>query len=358
IQVGQGAWGIDWARMILPTVPGVEVIARVDGDPLARSVAADALGEPASLYFASLQAALDRVGGDAVLATVPLVAHAGVARAALAAGRHVIVEKPFAASLAEAADLVRRAEAAGRVLMVSQNYRHYAAPLAVATLLAEGAIGAIDRVEVTFRHRAEASGYRYYDLAQPLLSDMAIHHFDLMRMVLADEPLEIACRAEIAPGSRFAGPPAAEATIRFRRGAAVSYRGSWLGPDPPTAWAGEWDMAGGGGTLWWTSRGSGERAAPDRAILRRGDGVAVPVPLAPPPLVDRAGCLAAFADRVAGVAEPPHFPSGRDNLHSLAMVEAAIRSAGDGGRPVAVAALLAEVEDAAPVGLGRDGALG
>ncbi|REN21036.1 oxidoreductase, partial [Mycobacterium tuberculosis] len=61
---------------------------------------------------------------DAVVIATPNDAHAPLARAALAAGKHVLVDKPFALSVAEAESVVQAAQAAERVVTVFQNRRH------------------------------------------------------------------------------------------------------------------------------------------------------------------------------------------------------------------------------------------
>ncbi len=342
IQVGLGPWGLDWAQEVLPDVAAATVVARVDNDRTGRIKAAKTLGEPASFYHPTLSAALDAAEADAVLVTVPLAAHGAMVQEALSAGKHVLVEKPFTETVAEAVALADLAEARDRILMVSQNYRHFPAPLAAAEIVADQRFGALHGVDVDFRHNAAALGYRYYHLAQPLLSDMSIHHFDLMRMVLGVEPRTVSCRSWNGENSRFAGPPAAEATLEFEGGVTVSYSGSWISDDIPSAWAGEWSMKFERANVWWTSRGSqGERFARDRLVVRDTSAKDAKVDLKPPPCLDRAGCLAAFADAVTTGRQPPHFSSARDNIGSIAMVEAAIRSAGT-GRAVALSELLQE----------------
>lgn len=340
IQVGLGPWGFDWARQVVPGVDGVTVVGRVDSDPDVRSQAARTLGEPEANYHASLEKALAGSPAEAVLVTVPLSAHAVVVREALTAGKHVLVEKPFTETVAEALALAELAENQSRILMVSQNYRHFPAPLAAAEIVADRRFGALRRVAVDFHHNAAKLGYRYYHLAQPLLSDMSIHHFDLMRMVLGAEPETVSCRTWNIDGSRFVGPPAAEARLEFGDGVIVDYSGSWISDDPPTTWAGAWRMEFDDAEIWWTSRGSeGERFARDRLVVR-GDGVgAAADELKPPPHLDRAGCLAAFRQAVETGQPPRYFSDGRDNANSLAIVEAAVMSAAT-GQPAEIAGIL------------------
>ena len=118
--------------------------------------------------------------------------------------------------------------------MVNQNYRWFPAPARARRLLREGALGDLIACYLDF-HLYFGTDYRYFFLEEPLLSDMAIHHFDSLRFVLDDEPVEVSCHSWAAPGTPFAGHPAAVATMRFARGTVVSYRGSWLthGPGNP-----------------------------------------------------------------------------------------------------------------------------
>jgi predicted dehydrogenase len=336
VQVGLGFWGFDWATEVLPRVREVEPVGYVDPDRDALGRVGAALGVLPELCFPSLADALARTGCDAVLASLPTAFHVPVARAALEAGKHVIVEKPFAPTLEGAAGLVRLAEERGLTLMVSQNYRHYPASIAAADLVASGALGRPLEVAVDFRRNALVEGYRYWDIPDPLLADMSIHHFDLMRFVLGLEPAEVSCRTWNHAGSPFSADPCGAATILFEGGVAVSYRGSWLSRGPATTWSGDWAMDLEEGGVAWACRGSkAERAAGERLDARRLDGTALEAPdLALPEYHDRAGALATFARAVLDGAEPPRFSSGRDNLASLAMVEACCRSASLGGAPV------------------------
>jgi predicted dehydrogenase len=141
VQVGLGFWGLDWAEEVLGGAREVETVAHVDPVPAAREALLARIGVPPERCFADLDKALARVPCDAVLASLPTAFHAEVARAALLAGKHVIVEKPFAPTVAEAVGLVRLAEERGLVLMVSQNYRFYPAAIAAAELVAGGSLG-------------------------------------------------------------------------------------------------------------------------------------------------------------------------------------------------------------------------
>jgi predicted dehydrogenase len=326
IQVGMGGWGLYWGAAVRRTNE-VILAACVDMSPAALALAQARLEVPLERCFESLAEALDAVECDAVLITSALAAHVPTTLVALAAGKHVLVEKPFAPTLAEAQQAVAAADAYGRILVVSQNYRFFPAVRAVTALVRAGTLGPVGAVNIDFRqyaNRAGPEGHRHYTYQQPLLLDMAIHHFDLMRVVLGQEPLQVSCQAFNPPWSKFVDPPAATATISFGGGAMVSYRGSWISPAPKTTWAGVWRVECSGGELFWTSRdGRGVRG--DRVTVRPLGRPARRVELPSLPHIDIDGSLANFVQAIhTGHAAEN---AGRDNLGSLALTLAAIESA-------------------------------
>ncbi len=336
LAVGLGVSGRLWVRRALPRVPEVELAGCVDLDPVSLELVREEAGVPAGLCFTSLSEALATTRPEAVLVATTLPGHVPIAREALEGGRHVLLEKPFAPGLAEARELVDLAARCGLALMVNQNYRYYPAPRAAAALARSGELGELRAVEVDFRHRSPfPPGVSHRLMEHPLLLDMAVHHFDLLRLLLGREPDEVSCQAWNPPGSGFAGPPAAVTTIRFGAGLMASHRGSWLGAGRDTAWAGEWRLVFEGGEAWWTGRASVTSGEGDRLVVTRDGGEPEEVRLPDLPLVDRAGVLSEFVAAVRSGREPEC--SGRDNLGTLALSLAAMESADCGGTPVAPA---------------------
>jgi predicted dehydrogenase len=337
VHVGLGGWGRDWEANVVPTVKEVAPVAWVDADETILSIAQTTLELPVDRCYSSLAAALDAVAADAVLITTQIGAHVPVAIEALDAGKHVLVEKPFAPSVAEARRAVETAAARGRMLMVSQNYRFFPAPRAVARLIAGGELGEVGAITVDFRRNVSRmpGRDRHFALAHPLLVDMAIHHFDLMRMTLGRDPLSISCQTWNPPWSPFADDAAGAATVAFEGGAVASWRGSWVSPGEQTHWAGEWRVECAGGEIRWTSRGELNDPSVDRVEVRPLDAPARRLDLPPVRPHGRAGALTAFATAVESGTEPE--TSGRDNLKSLAVVEAAVTSAAS-GRTVSLSA--------------------
>ncbi|WNY33437.1 Gfo/Idh/MocA family oxidoreductase [Curtobacterium flaccumfaciens] len=331
IHVGLGGWGGNWARTAIPEVSEVQVVGIVDPSaPTLEAVRTD-LGLPASAAFASLTEALATVEADAVVITAPAVTHVPLALEALEAGKHVLVEKPFANTTDEAVTAVRRAEELGLVLQVSQNYRWYPAPRVVQEMLEADVVGEVSAINVDFRqwdNDQPAETYPHYRFLHAMINDMAIHHFDLLRMITGQEAVRVFAKASYPAYSKYQDEAVASMIIELDGGTVVNYRGSWLSRGPRTAWAGEWSIEGEDGEVWFTSRdGEPNAVAGDRVTVRRTqDDEAEVVELPVLAHTDRQGGLQAFARSVQGGPAPE--TSGRDNLRSLALMEAAGRSRG------------------------------
>src|SRR6185312_2717169 len=126
---------------------------------------------------------------DLVILASPAHVHLEQGLAALAAGAAVVIDKPFAASVAEAEQLIAAAEAANRPLAVFQNRRWDGDFLTVKKLLTEGRLGTVHRFESTFERWSPALRDRWqdtttvaqgagiaYDLGSHLV-DQALHLF-------------------------------------------------------------------------------------------------------------------------------------------------------------------------------------
>ena len=119
---------------------GVAVVGLVGSGSAAGQARAVALGIP---YFADLAAALAAGPVDCVHLATRNALHAQLVRQALAAGKHVVCEKPLAMDAAEGAELLRLAEAAGVVHAVNFNFRFYALTRQMRAMVAAGAVGPV-----------------------------------------------------------------------------------------------------------------------------------------------------------------------------------------------------------------------
>jgi predicted dehydrogenase len=326
---GLGFWGQSWVNVVRAS-PAWALAALVDVDRAARERAAQAAGLTSDVCFATVTEAAAAVALDAVLVVVPPAMHGAVAHSALDSGLHCLVEKPFTETLAEARAVVAHANAAGRIVMVSQQYRQRAGARTVQRLVREGVVGRIGGASIRFANLLPVRGYQH-EMDEPLLRDMAIHHFDLVRCVLDVEPVRVTATSHNPVWSDFAGNAVATAVLETPNGAAITYSGTWMPRGALTSWDGAWEILGERGAILWDGedvfvRGL-DRSSTSRIWHRltgrdwRGRRVRVERLAA----ADRAGSLTELAAAIHEQRQPE--TSGRDNLRSLALTVAAVESA-------------------------------
>jgi predicted dehydrogenase len=324
VQAGLGGFGRGWAT-IVRDAPNADLAAVVDPLSEARDWAASALGLDSGRIFASLDAALAAVDCDALLVATPPETHHAVATAALERGCHVLVEKPLATTIDDALDLIATAERSRRHLMVSQNYRFRAPARAARQAIASGALGQLVSVRATFRRdtrRLWPPGNFRYAMRHPVVLDMAIHHADLLRLLTGRNVARLDARSWRVPDSPYRHDPEVAALMELEGGIPVVYEGSWAARGVETSWNADWEVVGEGGRLGWT--GGRDDALTGDVVLQEWGRP--PRPLALPGLAatDRAGALRAFLKAIAGDSPPE--TSAADNIHSLAIVLACVRS--------------------------------
>jgi predicted dehydrogenase len=322
VVVGAGFLGPFWVRELLAS-GDTEIAGWVDVDPrrLARRTAE--LKLKALSHGSDLDAMLAAERPDFVVNVTAPEAHRDVTLTALAHGAAVLTEKPLATSMDAAREMVAAAEAAQRLLMVSQNRRYM--PSLIAYRDAVGGLGTLASLTCDFyiAHRAHPDGF-VRKIEQPLLLDMAIHLFDAARFITRSEPEWVYCESYSPPWDWFAGPSAANAIFRMSRDVRLAFNGSWCADGFQTSWTGRWRAVGEHGSATW----DGERTP----RVEPGPGVELP-PVAPVRAPRRArnrfeGLAAALAEFVAALrtGRAPQ-SEAHDNLRSLGMCHAAVESA-------------------------------
>ncbi|CAN7386912.1 oxidoreductase [Variovorax paradoxus] len=149
--VGYGFAGQTFHAPVLSAVPGLELAAVASSRP--HKVHAD---WPGVAVVPDAAALVGRPDIDLVVVATPNAQHHSVAKAALEAGKHVVVDKPFTLDVAEARELELLARRNNRVLTVYQNRRFDADYLTLKDLLASGELGRLVYLESHFdRFRPE-----------------------------------------------------------------------------------------------------------------------------------------------------------------------------------------------------------
>jgi predicted dehydrogenase len=137
-QIGYGYWGPNLARN-LQSEAGSDWRYLIEKSPERRAVAAAMY--PHVRVVDELDAVLSDPDVSSVIVATPAVTHADLARRALLADKHVLVEKPLALTTAEAVDLASTADGRGLVLMVGHTFEFVPAVRAMREIILSGAIG-------------------------------------------------------------------------------------------------------------------------------------------------------------------------------------------------------------------------
>ncbi|MCJ2188703.1 oxidoreductase [Novosphingobium beihaiensis] len=187
--IGYGLGGRVFHAPFVQAADGMELRAVVSSDP--GKVHAQL---PGMAVAESVDALLAMPGIDLVIVSSPDHLHAEHAIAALSAGKHVLVDKPFATCLADARRAVEAAERAGKVLTAFQNRRWDADFLTLQRLTGQGALGRIVHFESHFdrwqpvvpsRWKDAREGGSWLDLG-PHLVDQALVLFGKPDAITAD----------------------------------------------------------------------------------------------------------------------------------------------------------------------------
>jgi predicted dehydrogenase len=216
--VGYGYWGPNLVRNVIER-PELELATLCERDD-ARA-AAFVQRVPDVPVCKDFDAVLDDPTIDAVLIATPPRTHHSLASAALRAGKHVLVEKPLARTVAEAADLIEIAEASGRVLMPGHTFLYSPPVNKVRDLIREGALG-----EVYFVTSSRMNLGKY----QPdgVICDLAPHDLSIL-LYLIDRPI-VQVSASARSIFREHNPEVAFITLTFEGGVTANVQISWLAP--------------------------------------------------------------------------------------------------------------------------------
>lgn len=310
IQVGVGGFGWSWTDIVLNNAK-VELTALVDINEETLKRALNEKRLPQDKGFTDLKDAIEKVPSDAVLLVTPPATHRALAETALNMGLDVLCEKPLADNLPAAKAMAELAERKSKILMVSQNYRFSRAARTVKKALEE--LEGLSYVEISFHKAPHFGGFRE-KMPYPLLIDMSIHHFDLLRFLTASDPQHISAFSWRPSWSWFEGDPCLMMFVEMGEAIKAGYFGSWVSGGAETPWDGAWRIQGYETAILWNEKG---------IFKARGEEL-LPIELLPLPLEGRDLVLEEFRKAVQEKRQPEC--NAKDNLRSLAMVFAALDS--------------------------------
>jgi predicted dehydrogenase len=317
IVAGAGARGRDWVREVRRAAE-YELAACVETDEESLRQTASAFGLSAAQGFKSLEEALRAVDSDAVIVATPADQHTESCETAISQGLAVLVEKPFTTNLSDAVRLVRLAEQHKVPLVVGQNYRYMRSFRTVRRLVAEGALGPIGIVVCQYYRVPHEMVASLAGMTHSILWGMGIHHLDALRYVLDRKVTGVMSDSFTLPWGRLPQGASMRVMLDFEDGARALYSATYESSGHEFFERGQefyLRLVGEHATLhvfhrwlvlcergrWPRLVGRGPRAVTEEQILLR---------------------------QLAGAIRDGSVPesSGRDNLQTVAVAEAFIRS--------------------------------
>jgi predicted dehydrogenase len=217
--IGAGVMGRNHVR-VLRELGDVDLVGVADAN-------LDAAIKVAAIHgtrgYGSHKELFDREKPDAVIVAAPTNNHHALVVDALEAGCHVLVEKPIAATLAEADDLVARAASAKRVLAVGHIERYNPAVIELKRRLADGQLGRVFQMNA---RRLGPFPQRIRDVG--VVVDLATHDIDVMRYLTGSEIVRV--YAETRREVHTTQEDLVSGLLRFADGSVGVLQINWLTP--------------------------------------------------------------------------------------------------------------------------------
>jgi predicted dehydrogenase len=330
--IGAGYWGPNLVRNALAT-PALQLQWLCDLD---EERAQAVLGRYTTVNAtASYDQVLADPGVAAVAIATPAATHFDLVRAALEAGKHVLVEKPLTSSVSEAVKLAGLAERSGLVLMCDHTYCYTPAVQRIREFIRGGEIGElqfVDSVRINL------------GLVQPdvdVLWDLAPHDLSILDFVLPDDAVPVAVAAHTGDPIGAGRACLGYLSVWLSTGALAHAHVNWLSPTKirTTVFGGSrrtivWDDLNPAARLMLHDRGVdripvGALSPDDRrqALIsyRVGD---IHVPALP----EKEALSSVLSEFASSIAEHrPPLTDARAGIRVLELLQAASRSAENGG---------------------------
>ena len=217
--IGYGYWGPNLARNLADT-EGVELAAIAEARPDRREAAAR--HHQGTTMVADAADLIKRDDLEAVVIATPLHTHYALAAAAIERGRHVLIEKPLAASKKEAESLAELADKHGVRLMVDHTFVYTGAVRTIRGLVDSGQLGDLlylDSVRVNLG---------LFQQDTNVIWDLAAHDLSIMDYLVDARPVAVS-----ADGTALAGfdrENVAYVTVHFDTGFLAHFHVNWLAP--------------------------------------------------------------------------------------------------------------------------------
>jgi predicted dehydrogenase len=333
--IGAGYWGPNLVRTAQAT-PGIRLEWLCDlNEARARTV----LGAYTTVRAtASVEQVLTDPAVTAVAIATPAATHADLIRAALEAGRHVLVEKPLTLSAAEGAKLIDLADRSGLVLMCDHTYCYTPVVGRIRELIQAGELGDVQFVD------SVRINLGLVQADTDVLWDLAPHDLSILDFVLPPDVTPVAVAAHGIDPIDAGHSCVAYLSVWLSNGAMAHIHVNWLSPTKIRTTV----IGGSRRTIVWDDLNPLQRLAIYDRGVELNPGAAVDREerhramisyrlgdILVPALPEREALRGVMTEFAAAIKENrPALTDGRSGLRVIGLLEAATASIAAGGRTV------------------------
>lgn len=217
--IGYGYWGVNILRNFMNTP---QCVVHTVCDQRAERLALVQKSYPGVRVTTSTDELIDNPEIDAVVIVTPVFLHYALAKKALEQGKHILVEKPFTASVAEAEALIELAGRKGLVISVDHTFLFTGSVQKIKNLVDAGELGAIQYFDST---RVNLG------LFQPdvnVIWDLAPHDISILHYLVAERPISVICTGQSHTQNRLEN--IAYLSVNYQSDFIAHFACSWISP--------------------------------------------------------------------------------------------------------------------------------
>jgi predicted dehydrogenase len=217
--IGYGYWGPNLARIATEAADcRLAAVADVSSEALARAQKQ----HPSAKLYQSWKDLLADHSIEAVLIATPVSSHFELALSALKANRHVLIEKPFTSTSAEARILVHEAAQRELVLMVDHTLVYTPAVHKIHELIQDGRLGDV------YYYDSTRANFGLFQRDVNVIWDLAVHDMSILQYLLGESPVAISASGT----GHFKASPEniAHLTLFYEKGMVAYLNVNWLAP--------------------------------------------------------------------------------------------------------------------------------
>ena len=326
IQIGVGGHGQRWCTIVMTHLKklGLAIpVAAVDINPDMLGQAKQQLNLDDAQLYTKAEQALAEQDADFITIVVPPAAHEEMVDLAIRYDDHILSEKPIADTMEASCRIYQKVKGAGLKMAVTMSHRFDQDKQTLQRHIHSGHYGRLDylvgRNTWTCRKRGQWGLEYPYDIADPLLIEGLVHHFDIMRSLTRANAESVHCVTWNPEWSEFQGDAQAVMLVEMDNGVKVVYEGAktnasqlngWL----QDYWRAECELA----TLELDKRQLRIHAQLEEAFEKE-------IPLLEQEAWMNSWLAELFCQWLLGGAEPPN--SLEDNIQCAALLFAALESA-------------------------------